>query len=92
MNNFFNFFQKVQFLHPESIIFGGVFILGVNISMAVWWYKYKIGPQWLFWSTLWILHPSYVKKLFINGPGLLYISLWFLFAWLASIYLTPHLF
>jgi hypothetical protein len=73
----------------NDVIFIAVFVLGVNITIALWCYRYDICSQWYFWSSLCALDIRFLKKLFIQGPGLLFIMSWFLIAWFTERYFTP---
>ena len=72
----------------NDLIFIAVFVLGVNITIALWCYRNDICSQWYFWSSLCAIDIHFFKKLFLHGPGLLFMISWFLIAWFAERYLT----
>ena len=73
----------------QSLVLGVTLILGFNCSTILWAYKKKIVPMWQIYSTLYNLNPYFLKKFFIEGPGILLVIIWMIVAAVLAYVITP---
>lgn len=79
--------NKIQ--HVQAIVLGAVLVIGLNASTIFWAYKTKTVPMWQVFSTLCALNPYFLKKFFIEGPGVLLIIIWMIIASVVAYIITP---
>lgn len=83
-------FNNIQ--HVQAMVLGAVLVIGFNCSLIIWAYKTKTVPMWQVFSTLCTLNPYFLKKFFIEGPGILLVIIWMIIACVFAYIITPLIF
>lgn len=75
----------------EPILAMLIFIIGMNVTTIIWNWKNKVIPMWLLFMTIGSVHPTFIKRYFIQGPGFILVPVWLILSALCSWWLAPEL-
>ena len=85
-----NLFEELWKIDPSASVFAVIYIIGLNISLYIWWRKNINLPNWLYWTALWVFDVKTLRKVFLQGPGVLLIFIWMIVAGIAMSYMSYH--
>ena len=84
--------REILCQHLVVIISGTTYVIGLNCSILAWALRDKNYSRWMLLSTLCMLDVKFLQRLFIEGPGVIFVIVWGVIALIIATLIPSFLF